>query len=47
MFYPVDPEEYCVNCHAKITGVYRRCAFCGKVWWKKDDKNDQGDRDDV
>lgn len=31
MFYPVDPEEYCVNCHAKITGVYRKCEFCGKV----------------
>lgn len=30
----VDPNEFCVNCHAKISGMYRTCEFCGKVWWK-------------
>ena len=33
----IDPEEYCVNCNAKISGRYRTCEFCGKVWWAKND----------
>lgn len=37
MFEQVDPEEFCVNCHAKISGRYRRCEFCGKVWDQIDD----------
>lgn len=37
MYYPTDPDEFCVNCGAKIQGIYRTCGFCGKVWWVKDD----------
>ena len=47
MYEPMEPEEFCVNCHAKISGRYRHCDFCGKIWWVKDDGTDQGDRDKV
>lgn len=33
----LDPDEFCVNCGAKIQGIYRICGFCGKVWRVKDD----------
>lgn len=37
MYESIDPDEVCVNCGAKIQGIYRTCGFCGKVWWKKGD----------
>lgn len=29
-----DPDEYCVNCGAKIYSMYKKCPFCGKTWWR-------------
>ena len=31
---PMDPEVICMNCYRKISGRYRTCEFCGKVWCK-------------
>lgn len=33
----IDPDEFCVNCGAKIQSIYRTCGFCGKVWWKHEE----------
>ena len=35
----IDPNEFCVNCGAKIIGTYRTCGFCGKVWWKHEESD--------
>lgn len=40
MFEQVDPEEFCLHCGAKISGRYRTCEFCGKVWDQEGEEDD-------
>ena len=35
-----DIEIECVNCYRKISGKYRTCDYCGKVWDVIDDGTD-------
>lgn len=30
-----DPEVFCENCYAKISGYYRECPVCGKNWMER------------
>ena len=41
MFEMTDPEEFCMNCWSKITGRYRTCEFCGKIWWKREKETEE------
>ena len=41
MWEMTDPEEFCMNCWSKITGRYRTCEFCGKVWWKREKETEE------
>ena len=36
---PTDPDEFCMNCGAKIVSIYRTCPFCGKVWYINEHKD--------
>lgn len=28
-----DPDEICVNCGGLVVSYYKKCPWCGKVWW--------------
>ena len=40
----IDPEEICVNCYKKVYAYKRRCPWCGKIWWKREEAEDDGIR---
>lgn len=37
-----EPEEVCMNCCKVISGRFRRCEWCGKIW---DVKNGEEEED--
>lgn len=34
----IDADDWCVHCGREVLSYYRDCPWCGKVWWKRDDK---------